>query len=46
MLISCSMLLWWTILPPPDGSKSLYVNTDASANGWYSFTVDGLKANT
>ena len=30
----------------PDGSKSLYVNTDASANGWYTFTVSGLKANT
>ena len=31
----------------PDGSKSLYFDTSAQSNeGWYSFTVDGLKANT
>ena len=31
----------------PDGSKSLYFDTSAqSAEGWYTFTVDGLKANT
>jgi hypothetical protein len=31
----------------PDGSKSLYFNTSStSTNGWYTFTVNGLKANT
>ena len=31
----------------PDGSKSLYFDTSANGNeGWYSFTVTGLKANT
>ncbi len=31
----------------PDGSKSLYFDTSAqSAEGWYTFTVTGLKANT
>ena len=31
----------------PDGSKSLYFNTSStSTNGWYTFTVTGLKANT
>ena len=31
----------------PDGSKSLYFNTSAQNNeGWYTFTVNGLKANT
>ena len=31
----------------PDGSKSLYFDTSAqSSEGWYTFTVTGLKANT
>ena len=31
----------------PDGSKSLYFDTSAQSNeGWYTFTVTGLKANT
>ena len=31
----------------PDGSKSLYFDTSAqSAEGWYTFTVTGLEANT
>lgn len=31
----------------PDGNKSLYFDTSSVANeGWYKFTVDGLKANT
>ena len=31
----------------PDGSKSLYFDTSAkSTEGWYTFTVTGLKANT
>jgi len=31
----------------PDGSKSLYFNTASQSNeGWYTFTVTGLKANT
>ncbi len=31
----------------PDGSKSLYFDTSANGNeGWYTFTVTGLKANT
>ena len=31
----------------PDGNKSLYFDTSAVGNeGWYSFTVTGLKANT
>ena len=31
----------------PDGSKSLYFNTSAqNEEGWYTFTVTGLKANT
>ena len=31
----------------PDGNKSLYFDTSAqSSEGWYTFTVTGLKANT
>ena len=31
----------------PDGSKSLYFDTSAqNSEGWYTFTVTGLKANT
>ncbi len=31
----------------PDGSKSLFFDTSANGNeGWYTFTVTGLKANT